>query len=246
MSALSFAAGMLIVVLAVGIVYMLLPKRQQAVEAKKKPPVLQDTMHDISLFSGEHFYKIHHHRHIDRDAEPVVLLTDEEQMLENGKLNARQKRLLELLPNAPVIYLYDFKITDYTNLYFKEDGNAEIINDTAASKFLSLAMKNFLEKRFDESHAALAHLLALENNDPNALFYSGLCYYYTKEYEKAIVLLSSIRQLTNNVFKQEAAWYKMLCLENMNKKQEAKTMCTEIAAEQGFYAAKAKEKLKGL
>lgn len=81
-SPLSFAGGMLIVVFAFGLVYILIPKQVQSISVEKPQPVKEDS----SIFKGEHFYKIHHHKHIDKDAEELILMPNEAKMLENGTL----------------------------------------------------------------------------------------------------------------------------------------------------------------
>src|ERR1700751_4906411 len=144
-SPLSFAGGMLIVVLAFGLIYLLIPKKNKSSLSEKNSSPEKDT----SLFKGEHFYKIHHHKHIDKDAEDLILMPNEASMLEKGNLTDRQRKLIDLLPNAPSIYLYDLKITEYQKLYYKPDGNALTVNDTAVPALINQAMKNFYNQHFD-------------------------------------------------------------------------------------------------
>ncbi|HXD93481.1 MAG TPA: hypothetical protein VNX01_09720 [Bacteroidia bacterium] len=55
-SPLSFAGGMLIVVFAFGLIYLLIPKQANSAITEKST-----IAKDSSIFQGEHFYKIHHH-----------------------------------------------------------------------------------------------------------------------------------------------------------------------------------------
>ena len=196
---------------------------------------------DSSIYSSEHFYMIHHHKHIDADAEPIVLMNDEENMIEQGNITEKQRKLIELLPNAPVIYLYDLKVTDYQKLYYNPDGTPITINDTAAPKLINQAMKNFSAQKFQAAIAKLKPLL--NKDDPNAFFYTGSAYYYEKNYAQALVMLNRIGNLQNNIFKQEAYWYKALCCIDLQKNDEAKTLLQHIADAQGFYATQAKKQL---
>src|ERR1700751_5733428 len=238
-SPLSFAGGMLIVVLAFGLVYILIPKQAQSVTTKKNTLTKEDT----SIFKGEHFYKIHHHKHIDKDAEDLILMPNEESMLEKGSLTDRQRKLIELLPNAPSIYLYDLKVSEYQKLYYKPDGNALTVNDTAVPALINQAMKNFYNQHFDITITKLKPLLGVNKDDPNALFYTGAAYYYQKNYPQAIIMLNRIDNLSNNAFKQDAYWYKALCFIDLEKKDEAKTLLQHIVDTQGFYTEEAKKQL---
>src|SRR6185312_8941351 len=144
-SPISFAGGMLIVVFAFGLIYLLIPTQAKIAAPEK----ISSTEKDTSIFKGEHFYKIHHHKHIDKDVEDLIMMPNEASMLEKGNLTDRQRKLIELLPNAPSIYLYNLKVTEYSKLYYKPDGNALIVNDTVVPALISQAMKNFQDLHFD-------------------------------------------------------------------------------------------------
>jgi hypothetical protein len=241
----SFAGGMLIVLLAFGLFYVAMPRKQKTVGLSDQKKIEQDK-EDSSIYRGEHFYRIHHHKHIDKDAEDVVLMPDEENMLEKAALTDKQRKLIELLPNAPVIYLYNLKLTEYQKLYYKPDGNPLTVNDTSVPKLVNRAMKSFEDSKFDLAILHMKSLLAINRDDPNALFYTGAAYYYKKNYPQALIMLNRIGNLSNNIFKQEAYWYKALCFIDLQKPGEAKTLLQHIADAQGFYAAKAKQQLIAL
>jgi len=238
-SPLSFAGGMLIVVFAFGLIYLLIPRKAQ-ISATEKDNLSKE---DTSIFKGEHFYKIHHHKHIDKDVEDLILMPNEASMLEKGSLTDRQRKLIELLPNAPAIYLYDLKVTEYQKLYYNPDGNAITVNDTAVPALISQAMKNFSDQHFDIAISRLSSLLRVNKDDPNALFYTGAAYYYQKNYPQALIMLNRIGNLSNNAFRQDAYWYKALCFIDLNKKDEAKTLLQHIIDAQGFYTEEAKKQI---
>lgn len=239
----SFAGGMLIVLLAIGVLYLAMPHKQKTGDANN---ATASTEADTSMFQNEHFYKLHHHKHIDKDVEELILMSNEENMLEKAALTDKQRRLIELLPNAPVIYLYNLKVTEYQKFYYQPDGNALSIKDTAAPKLISVAMKNFAASKFDITIERLKPLLNINKDDANALFYTGAAYYYQKNYPQALIMLNRIGNLPNNVFKQEAYWYKALCFIDLQKQEEAKTLLQHIADAQGFYASQAKQQLASL
>ncbi|MFI5141239.1 MAG: tol-pal system YbgF family protein, partial [Bacteroidia bacterium] len=230
-SPLSFAGGMLIVVFAFGLVYLLIPKQTGIVATAKNNTVKEDS----SIFQNEHFYRIHHHKHIDEDAEDIILMPKEEGMLEKGTLTDKQRKLIELLPNAPSIYLYDLKVTEYQKLYYFPDAYMFTADNVAAPILINLAMKNFYNQRFDSTINQLKPLLAINKDDPNALFYMGAAYFYKKNYVQALIMLNHVADLPNNVFKQDAYWYKALCFIDLNKTAEAKTLLQHIVDAQGFY-----------
>jgi len=238
-SPLSFAGGMLIVVFAFGLIYLLIPKQANSAITEKSTVAKQDS----SIFQGEHFYKIHHHKHIDKDAEDIILMPKEESMLEKGNLTDKQRKLIELLPNAPAIYLYDLKITEYKNLYYLPDGNALTVNGTVAPALINSAIKNFYYQHFDVTITKLKPLLSINKDDPNALFYTGAAYYYQKKYTEALIMLNHVADLSNNAFKQDAEWYKALCFIDFHKTDEAKTLLLHIIDAQGFYTEDAKKQL---
>lgn len=240
-SPISFIGGLLVALFVGGLIYLFIPSKQKSNNATGE----QNNEHykDSSFFSGEHFYRIHHHQHIDRDAEDIVLMPDEESALEKGSLTERQRRLIELLPNSSVIYLYDLKLTDYQKLYYQPDGTALSIHDTATPKLINLALKNFSKQQFEAAIANLKPIIKINRDDPNALFYIGASYYYQKNYPQALIMLNRIGNLSNNVFKQEAYWYKAICFIDLQKTTEAKTLLQHIADAQGFYAAQAKKQL---
>ena len=240
----SFAGGMLIVLLAVGVIYLAMPDKSKLTNTTNQKT--ETEINDTSIFKGEHFYRPHHHKHIDKDAEEIILMSDEENMLEKGALTDKQRKLIDLFPNAPVIYLYNLKITEYPKLYYQTDGNALVLKDTTAPKLISVAMKNFMASKFDVTIKRLKPLLSINNDDPNALFYTGAAYYYQKNYPQALIMLNRIGNLSNNIFKQEAYWYKALCFIDLQKNDEAKTLLQHIADAQGFYASQAKQRLASL
>src|ERR1051326_2715868 len=120
-SPVSFIAGLLIALAVFFIIYKFVPrnatpgKNVAAADSMKIQQTIALPEKDTLIYAEEHFYKAHHHRHIDLDAETIIVSPGEAEALEKGSISDEQKKLLELLPNAPVIYIFDLKVTSYQN-----------------------------------------------------------------------------------------------------------------------------------
>lgn len=173
---------------------------------------------------------------------------------------------LRYIANAPVFYIHDLKITDYRLLYFKKNHFVNVSGTAATSAVretrtqpasqlklsagvylheeLADALLEFKKGRYDRCMYKLNVVSAYNAEDINCDFYLGMCYYYKKNYAKAIALLDKCTFSLNNTFLQEAAYYKALCLYEDGSKSEATLLFKQIAEEGEFYAAKAEEMLK--
>ena len=185
--------------------------------------------------------------------------------LENKKITAE---LVELLPNASVLYIYDLKVTDFQKLYFRkmkpftiesnglsaafENSEAylahkndnKILNPYTLDMMLKDALKAFNKSRYKQSFVLFEELLTYNSNDVNALFYSGLCQFYSGQYSDAISRFNKVSQSENNVFNQEAEWYKALAYQKQGDKKDAIEIFLKINKQKGFYAEKAAQKLE--
>jgi len=174
---------------------------------------------------------------------------------------------IRYIPNAPVIFLHDMKITDYSLLYFRHNKFVALSNhdgldpayanyeETEKSDVLSPAYKYYLhqaiadamlhfnKKNYSKCLSDLNIILEINPNDINCLFYSGMCFYHKKNYEAAIKNFNACLNHTNNTFLPEAQYYKALSLYEMGNKEEAIVLLKEIAKENSFYSEKAKKLL---
>ena len=178
------------------------------------------------------------------------------------------EELVELIPNSPVLYIYDLKVTDFQKLYFKkmkpytivENGLSAAFENTEAYKtyknenktvnpytldmLLKDALLAFSKGKYKQAHILFEELLNYNKNDVNALFYSGMCQYYRGEYADANSRFNRIFQGENNAFNQEAEWYKALSLQKSGDTKEAIELLLKINKKKGFYADKAGAKLE--
>lgn len=173
---------------------------------------------------------------------------------------------IKYIPNAPVIYLHDLKVTDYSSLYFKQNKfipmkinqglDASIANKNEINKndnifnsqenyylhqAIADAMGYFSKKEYNRCLATLQTITELNPNDINYYFYSGMCYYYKQDYVTASKNLDYCITNANNTFYNEARFYKAMCLYQSGNLNEARILFKEIAGEKSFYSEKAKQ-----
>jgi len=177
---------------------------------------------------------------------------------------------LSLLPNAGYIYIYDLKITEYQTLYFKNQrpytiernglgAQYENVNSYLQAKseknsllpytldqLLKDALKRFNKGQYKKADVLFEELIGYNSTDVNALFYSALCNYYTGKPSVAIERLNQVLKCKNNVFQQEAEWYRALSYAKLGENQQAISLLIKINEKKGFYANDAAEMLMEL
>jgi len=77
-------------------------------------------------------------------------------------------------------------------------------------------------------------------------FYSALSYQNLNEFDKAIDEYTKVIDDGNNLFVEEAEWYKSLCYLRLNQKQEAKNELLAVIDRKGFYEQDAKAIIRKL
>jgi hypothetical protein len=171
--------------------------------------------------------------------------------------------------NSDVIYIYDLKITDYNKLYFvniqpetslfktyapafKENKESNVDDwgvkeqIITADRVLKDGLFCFNKQQFNKAVENFNLLIENNSNDVNALFYSALSYYNLNKTERSAEQLNTVLRNHNNVFYPEAQWYLALITLKTGDKESAKQQLETIVAAKGFYAKKAKQKLKEL
>jgi hypothetical protein len=158
----------------------------------------------------------------------------------------------------PTAYVHGFKVVDYREIKREnekisykryelggvaanqesENSVTELIEqevEVPYFTYLTKTMSFFQEENFKAS--LNRHLIILEqyHEDLNALFYSGLAYYNLGKYEESIRFFAQIMLLDNQIFNQEAEWYRAKCLIQLGRKKEVKTALEEIIMKGGFY-----------
>lgn len=172
--------------------------------------------------------------------------------------------------NASIGFIFDLKITEFEKYYrktievrepvlrgvpaqfedgekLKADGNdKETIRDVPAEQFLNDGLRAFHDGKYGRCIEKMEILKKNNPKDLNASFYMGVSYVKLEMFEKAILMFDEIINSSNNIFHEEAKWYKALALIGNGDDEAAKVLLSEIAAKDGFYKEKAVEKLKSL
>jgi hypothetical protein len=169
-------------------------------------------------------------------------------------------------PNAPVVFINNLKVTNYRLYYFKQSeainleintglsaqygSNADIERTTSnrsntyfAHKIIHQAMRLFNSKNLTNCIEELTLLYNYNNDDANAQFYLGICYFQLGKYTIAQSYFQKNLDNVNNIFHQESEYYQALCLLNTKQPEEALKQLQTISNNKGFYSARAQETL---
>jgi hypothetical protein len=190
------------------------------------------------------------------------LITDSVRPVESKKT--------EIIYNAQVGFIVDLKVTEYDTYYAtpvevrelrltgtpakyetedglgdsKEEKDEEPVRLVPADQFLREGLLAFRDGRYGKCISKMEVLLDKNPNDINALFYTAVSYVKLEMYSKAIPLLDQIIDAENNVFDEEAEWYKALALEGNGDDAAAQELFKKISADGGFYAKQAATRVR--
>jgi tetratricopeptide (TPR) repeat protein len=171
--------------------------------------------------------------------------------------------------NASIGFIQDLKVTEFEKYYrktievrelplkgvpaefenedkFKKGNELETVRNVPAEQFLNDALRAFHDGKYGRCIEKMEVLKKNNGKDLNAAFYMGVSYVKLEMFEKAIKMFDEVLNASNNVFHEEAKWYKALALIGNGDDAAAKVLLTEIAAKDGFYKEKAVLKLKEL
>jgi len=169
-----------------------------------------------------------------------------------------EERKIKFIVNSPVFYIHDLKVTNYGTLYFKR--NKFISSSGLSANFsnhdeqiqlkrplktepdyflheeLATALLYFKNGKFSQTILVLDVVDTYNDEDLNCDFYRGMSYFHLRNFEKALQFLEICISSNNNVFLQEASFYRAQCLLALDRKEEAKLLLQEIINEGEFYA----------
>ena len=174
--------------------------------------------------------------------------------------------ILQFIPNAPVIFINNLKVTNYRSYYFKRSEAIDLSLNTGLSaqyesaaniehatlsrsnaylahKIIQKAMRLFNGKNIANCIEELNLLYTFNNDDANAQFYLGMCYYQTGKYALAQNFFQKNLDNENNIFHQESEFYTAMCLLNTKQTEEAIKQLQSIISNKGFYSVRAQEVL---
>lgn len=232
----------------------------------KQDTVFPDTYPEKIIEIKEHFTSITSNQaepsivEAPEHIEPKKLLLDDSKMAENNEI------IFEFIPNAPVIFISNLKVTNYRSYYFKHnevvdlsintglsaqyENNSKIekinlskSNGYLAHKIIQNAMWLFSTKKIANCIEELTLLYNFNNKDANAQFYLGLANYQLGKYNFAINFFNKNLDNENNIFHQESEFYLALCYLNGSEKEKGILLLNSIIENKGFYCQRAKETL---
>lgn len=171
--------------------------------------------------------------------------------------------------NAQVGFLFDLKITEFDRYYTTQtievrelklggipaefegqdvikldEKDRETVRSVPADQFLREGLLAFRDARYGKCISKMEVLLTNNPDDINALFYTAVSYVKLEMYSKAIPLLDKIIADANNVFDEEAEWYKALALDGNGDSAAAQALFKSISDKGGFYSKQAAGKMR--
>lgn len=169
--------------------------------------------------------------------------------------------------NASIGYILDLKITEFEKYRNKSvninvpqlrglsaqyesydvqvsEQKEDTLRQIPVEHYLREGLKAFRDGRYGRCIEKMDVLRLNDANDLNAAFYTGVCYVKLEMYGKALPYLDLVLNSPNNVFHEEARWYKAQALLGNGDTDSAEALFKEIAAREGFYQEKAKAALK--
>jgi tetratricopeptide (TPR) repeat protein len=164
-------------------------------------------------------------------------------------------------------YLHDFKLIDYRKFrdapikkrklvpvgtpadqeYYDNENSEDFVwkeVDISYVDFLNESMEFFEKSNYKKALKRFNTILNTYEDDINAHFYGGLCYYNLGQYEKAIDHFDQSYDLELGNFRQEALWFKAKAFVEMNEIERANELLNRIASESKFYSKDAIDLLK--
>lgn len=199
-------------------------------------------------------------------AEPPDMLSTLSSSLSTEDKTEDKDIVLQFIPNAPVIFIHQLKVTNYKAYYFKQNQTIDLgelsglsaqyeshanietnqlrrSNAYLANKIIQNAMRLFNSKKYANCIEELMLLYNYNKDDANAQFYLGMCFYLSNKYSVAQHYFQQNLDNQNNIFHQESEFYQALCFLNTHQKEKAFEQLKQIIANKGFYSTRAQEVL---
>ncbi len=249
------------------------PSVYQSIEEEEAAKKLNNTVTTIdTVFPVIETKAIEHYNTIGNNVEETKAIEMPEMMANKAlTLSVPEKEdneelIFALIPNAPVVFISNLKVTNYRLYYFKQSeainldinvgllaqygSNADIERTTLnrsnayfAHKIIRQAMRLFNSKNLTNCIEELTLLYNYNKDDANAQFYLGMCYYQLGKYAIAQTYFQKNLDNINNIFHQESEYYQALCLLNTKQTDEGIKQLKTIVSNKGFYSNRAQETL---
>jgi tetratricopeptide (TPR) repeat protein len=219
---------------------------------------IEEIVENKILIEKEHQTDINQN---DEDVEHPIEIDARDDHIEDEDFHPEDEHYNQNLENsAAATYLHDMYVVDYREIsrkkkyisYLRYDLpglSADFESEEAEREtelierevripymtYLEKGMSYFADRKYKRALNCYSIILEQYDDDINALFYGGLCYYNTSKYSTAISQFDQILTHELNAFKEEAKWYKAKALVKLNKTSEAQIILDEIIVAGGFY-----------
>jgi tetratricopeptide (TPR) repeat protein len=108
------------------------------------------------------------------------------------------------------------------------------------------ALELYDRKEYREAVALFEKILEQDPSQMATRLYSGISFFEIKEYQKATKSFTTIIDHKDNLYVEQAEWFRGFCYVMMNEKEKAIRQFEKIQKDQGYYSEKAGEILKKL
>ncbi|MEH0154044.1 tetratricopeptide repeat protein [Limibacter armeniacum] len=164
-------------------------------------------------------------------------------MMKNPKLYLT---IIVVLAIVLSLWEYTHRTERLYNRYFKPLPNMELARwDGGASSDLEKALYFYDMRDYDKAATIFGIVLKDEPDNETALMYGGISYMIEGNISLALDYFNKIGQ-KEGMFQQDARWFKTLVYLKKEELDSARTLCQEIAKEEGVYQERASELLRKL
>ncbi len=129
--------------------------------------------------------------------------------------------------------LFSMHYETYDGVMNVRSGNADL------DALMVNAMLKYENREFESALALFEKVRETDPDNVASMFYGGIAYMETGEFEKALQSLEEVIEHGNNLFVENAEWYKGLCYMRLEKTVEAKEHFIRIRDEEGYYSSQA-------
>ncbi len=107
-------------------------------------------------------------------------------------------------------------------------------------------LKYFQQAEYSKALGCFLKIEETGNGNPSATFYAGASYQGLEEYHKAVEQYEHLLNSRENLFMEQARWYKTLCFVALGDHTLALAELEAIISEEGYYSSQAKDLEKKL
>lgn len=129
--------------------------------------------------------------------------------------------------------LYSMYYQTYDGVMNVRSGNADL------DGMMVNALLKYENREFEPAIALFEKVLEADPDNVASMFYKGIAHMETGEFEKALRSLEGVTEHGNNLFVENAEWYKGLCYMRLEKTGKAKEHFIRMRDNEGYYSRQA-------